>query len=269
MCAARLHSHAPASDAVRVINPGGASAYVVACDHASNFLPAKFGTLGLPEAELERHIAWDPGALPVSLALSEMLDAAVVESRISRLAIDCNRPVDAPDLVPAISETTAIPGNAALSAAAREERIALSHRPYHDALERLIDERLAAVLDCQLVAVHTFTPVYRGVSRPWHIGIIHDDDVRLAAPLIAALRELPGVEVGVNQPYSPADRVYYTMERHARARGLPCVMIEIRNDELADAAGQRLWADRLASALSRIRADGPTTPAADAAVPAR
>ncbi|TIM18953.1 MAG: N-formylglutamate amidohydrolase [Mesorhizobium sp.] len=226
------------SDTVRVTNPGGSSPFVLTCDHASNFLPAEFGTLG-------RHIAWDPGALPVALRMAEALDATLVETRISRLVVDCNRPLDAPDLVPPVSETTAIPGNAGLSESERAARVALSWQPFHATIEQIVDDRLARGQATRLVSVHSFTPVYKGRNRPWHIGIIHDEDRRLAAPLISALKRLAGVTVGVNEPYSPADRVYFTLERHARSRGLLCAMIEIRNDEIAGETGQRKWADLL------------------------
>ncbi|RJT38936.1 N-formylglutamate amidohydrolase [Mesorhizobium waimense] len=232
-------------ETVRVTNPGGSSPFVFTCDHASNFLPAEFGTLGLPAEELSRHIAWDPGALPVARRMAEALDATLVETGISRLVIDCNRPLDAPDLVPPVSETTLIPGNAGLSDKQRAERVALSWRPFHDAIAEIVDKRLARGQETRLVSVHSFTPVYKGKNRPWHIGIIHDEDRRLAAPLIAALQRLSGVTVGVNEPYSPADRVYFTLERHARSRGLACAMIEIRNDEISGEAGQRKWADML------------------------
>ncbi|MER9402950.1 N-formylglutamate amidohydrolase [Mesorhizobium caraganae] len=233
------------SDTVGVTNPGGSSPFVLTCDHASNFLPAEFGTLGLPAEDLSRHIAWDPGALPVARRMAAALDATLIETRISRLVIDCNRTLDAPDLVPPVSETTIIPGNAGLSDTQRAERIALSWRPFHDTIADIIDDRQARGQETRLVSVHSFTPVYKGRSRPWHIGIIHDDDRRLASPLIAALQRLSGVTVGINEPYSPADRVYFTLERHARSRGLPCAMIEIRNDEISGEAGQRKWADLL------------------------
>ncbi|WP_292583092.1 N-formylglutamate amidohydrolase, partial [Mesorhizobium sp.] len=166
--------------------------------------------------------------------------------------IDCNRPLDAPDLVPPISETTVIPGNAGLSDKQRARRIDLSWRPFHDTIARIIDERLARGRETRLVSVHSFTPVYKGKSRPWHIGIIHDEDRRLAVPLIAALKRLAGVTVGINEPYSPADRVYFTLERHARSRGLACAMIEIRNDEISGEAGQRKWADLLTGIFSDL-----------------
>ena len=237
---------------VRVTNRGGTSPFLLVCDHASNYLPPHFGTLGLPGADMLRHIAWDPGALPVALKMSAMLDAALVEAGVSRLAIDCNRPLDAPDLIPQVSETTLIPGNAALADADRAERIALSWQPFHDTVQALVDERLAAGRETRLVTIHSFTPVYNGVARPWEIGIIHDGDERLSAPLIAALEALKRFTVGENEPYSPTDRVYFTLEKHARSRGLSCAMVEIRNDEIADAAGQAKWAELLAGILGRI-----------------
>jgi predicted N-formylglutamate amidohydrolase len=240
---------------VRVTNRAGKSPFLLVCDHASNYLPPQYGTLGLKDADMLRHIAWDPGALPVALKVAAMLDAALVEAGVSRLAIDCNRPLDAPDLIPEISETTLIPGNAGLSREDRAERIALSWKPFHDAIEALVDERLAAGRETWLVSIHSFTPIWKGVDRPWEIGIIHDDDERLSAPLIAALRAEKRFTVGENEPYSPADRVYFTLERHARSRGLPCAMIEIRNDDIADEAGQARWAGLLGNIFQHLKPD--------------
>lgn len=230
----------PPSGSVRTTNRKGRSPVVLVCDHASNLIPDQFGTLGLDRSEIARNIAWDPGAAPVAQRMAPVLDTVLIESRVSRLVIDCNRPLDAPDLIPAVSETTVIPGNARLSPAERTERIAFAYDPFHVEIEDVISGRLAA----GLVSIHSFTPVYKRVARPWHIGVIHDDDRRLASPLIAALRSLKDVTVGVNEPYSPADRVYFTLERHARSRGLACAMIEIRNDEILSTA-QRKWADLL------------------------
>jgi predicted N-formylglutamate amidohydrolase len=237
---------------VRVTNRAGTSPFVIICEHATNHLPPEYGTLGLDETDMLRHIAWDPGALPVSLKMAELLDAALIEAGVSRLAIDCNRPLDAPDLIPPVSETTPIPGNEALTAQQRAERIALSWEPFHETVEELVAERLTAGRETWLVTVHSFTPVYRGVARPWQIGILHDDDERLSGPLIAALKRAGNLTVGDNQPYSPADRVYFTLERHARAHGLPCAMIEIRNDEISGEMEQRRWAERLAALLETI-----------------
>jgi predicted N-formylglutamate amidohydrolase len=245
-----------ASEVVRPVETerlDGASPYVFVCDHASNFLPAEFGTLGLDPADLARHIAWDPGALPVARGLSAALDATLVHSGISRLVIDCNRPADAPDLFWTVSETTVIPGNRNLDETAKADRIRLAYAPFHEAIDRVVSDRLAAGRETWLVSVHSFTPVYKGVSRPWHIGIIHDSDERLSAPLMAGVQRLKNVTVGDNQPYSPADRVYFTLEKHARSRGLPCAMIEIRNDEIAGETGQRKWVDLLSGIFRTLR----------------
>ncbi len=241
-----------AYEAVRVSNRNGVSPYLLVCDHASNFIPARFGTLGLENSELSRHIAWDPGALPVIRRMAEALDATLVESCVSRLVIDCNRPLDAPDLISPVSETTAVPGNENLTEAQRQERIALSWQPFHDTIEEVVAERLVKGMETRLVSVHSFTPVYKGISRPWHIGIIHDEEDSLAAPLIERLRAVEGITVGVNEPYSPADRVYFTLERHGRLRGFACAMIEIRNDEIMEESGQRKWADLLAGIFASL-----------------
>ena len=247
-----------ATEPVRIFNRDATGPFVLICDHASNHVPGGYGTLGLPESELSRHIAWDPGAAPVSRLMAERLDAVLVESAICRLIVDCNRPLDAPDLVPAVSETTPIPANQSVAPDERARRIALAHAPFHNEIEAIVTERLASGRPTMIVSIHSFTPVYRGVSRPWHVGIIHDADERLSAPMISALAAIDGVTVGDNQPYAPADRVYYSLERHARSRELPCAMIEIRNDEIGDTAGQELWAERLATILSGIQEPGVT-----------
>ena len=253
MDAARLARHA-SSGSAKVTNREGRSPLVIVCDHASNFIPAEYGTLGLDASELKRHIAWDPGALPVAERMAAALDAVLVQSCVSRLVVDCNRPLDAPDLIPALSETTEIPGNRDLGADERAVRIALAHAPFHDAIDDIIAERMKAGRATRLVSVHSFTPVYKG-SAP-ALAYRHHPRRRPQAGR-AADRGAGDDErlVGVNQPYSPADRVYYTLERHARSRGLPCAMIEIRNDEIESIGQQKQWAGRLAGDLRRYRAE--------------
>lgn len=259
-------SDAAGNGAVRVVNRAGGSPFLLVCDHASNWLPAAYGTLGLPEPDMLRHIAWDPGALPVAEEMSAKLDATLVAAGVSRLAIDCNRPLDAPDLIPPVSETTVIAANAGLSEAERSARIALSWQPFHDTIEKIVEERTAAGQHTCIISIHSFTPVYKGIARPWEIGILHDDDERLSTPLIEALTAHGGYTVGNNQPYAPVDRVYFTLERHARSRGLPCAMIEIRNDEIADRAAQHKWAELLARQLANIQ---PAATAEHASRPSR
>ncbi|MBR7652275.1 N-formylglutamate amidohydrolase [Brucella oryzae] len=243
---------------VSVFNKDGESPYLLVCEHASNFIPETFDGLGLGADALQAHIAWDPGAVEVARHLATSLNAPLVESQLSRLLIDCNRPLDAHDLIPEISETTVVPGNHALNSMEHLARIDLSHRPFHTTVEHVIADRARRGLPSWIVTIHSFTPVYLGASRPWQIGIIHDEDDRIARPLIAALRQDKSLDVGVNEPYSPADRVYYTLERHARPRNAPCVMIELRNNEIADGPAQADWGEKLATILKDIaKAIGP------------
>jgi predicted N-formylglutamate amidohydrolase len=233
-------------------NAGGAGPFVIVCDHASNRMPPGYGSLGLAPDALLSHIAWDPGALPVSRRLSRMLDAPLLWPDVSRLIVDCNRDPDAPDLIAAESEGRRIPGNRDVGEGERIRRLGAVHVPYHHAIDACLARRGDAGRMTGLVAVHSFTPVYLGRQRPWQIGIVFDDDRRLADPMVRALKADPALSVGVNEPYSPADRVYYTCTRHARARGLPTVMIEIRNDQIADEEGQDAWADRLGAILASL-----------------
>ena len=238
---------------VVVSNAAGASDFVILCDHACNDIPLPLTDLGLSAEALRSHIAWDPGALEVSRALSELLDAVLVYPMVSRLVIDCNRAADAPDLIPEISETTEIPGNAGLDPRERERRIERVHRPYHEAIDALLDARAGEGRQSLLVAVHSYTPVYKGAARPWHVGILSDRDRRLADSLLAELGQDAALVVADNKPYSPQDGVYYTLALHGKARGHASVMIEIRNDEIASKETQIVWAKRLAVALASAR----------------
>jgi predicted N-formylglutamate amidohydrolase len=229
-----------------VHNRDGKGPFVIVCDHASNVVPSEFGGLGLRAADLLRHIAWDPGALGVSRAMSRIMDAPLVCAAVSRLIIDCNRPLDAPDLIAEISEATVVPGNAGLSPFQRHARITQYYDPFHAEADAAVSRKSARGQTPGVIAVHSFNPSYKGVSRPWEIGIIHDDGDAWAHGIVERLEALGGLNVGVNEPYSPKDRVYHTLERHARSRGLPAVMIEIRNDEIADQKSQQRWGGLLA-----------------------
>jgi predicted N-formylglutamate amidohydrolase len=239
---------------VRIENPDGAGSFVVICDHASNRIPDEFDDLGLAGEMIGLHIAWDPGALPVARNIARRLDAPLCWPDISRLVIDCNRAPDAPDLCLATSEGREVPGNRALSPAEKSRRLAAVHAPYHDAIGELVALRKAAGLPAALVAIHSFTPVYLGRSRPWQVGVVFDEDRRLADPIIRRLKEDRRLTVGINEPYAPEDGVYYTLRRHAASDMLPSVMIEIRSDEIADKASQGIWAGRLADVLGSVAA---------------
>jgi predicted N-formylglutamate amidohydrolase len=198
---------------------------------------------------LQTHIAWDPGALAVARLLSVKLDAALFWPNASRLIIDCNRAADASSLIVAESEGRPVPANRGLSEAERSRRLSNIHVPYHAAIDTFLAHRMADGRPTALIAIHSFTPVYFGKVRPWQVGVLFDDDRRLADPLISGLKADPALTVGINQPYSPADGVYYTLRRHAQPQDLPSAMIEIRNDEISDEASQRSWAERLADIL--------------------
>jgi len=222
------------------------SGIVLVCDHASNLAPAELGNLGLPLAELERHIGWDIGAAGVTRELSEILGVQAVYSSVSRLVIDCNRQLDSVGLIPVVSDGTVVPGNQNLSEADRDARITRWFTPYHDAVEA----ELARHEDPIFVSIHTMTPVLAGEPRPWQIALSSFTDRRLTDPVLAALR-IPGdVTVGDNQPYDLDPAVDYSTPFHALRRGLLYLQVEFRQDEVASVAGQRLWAGRFAKALT-------------------
>ena len=228
----------------------GGGSFLIVCDHASNHMPSEFGGLGLEAADLLRHIAWDPGALGVASRMSARLDVPLVRSLASRLLIDCNRPLDAHDLIAPLSETTLIPGNQKLSPDQRNARIRRFYDPFHDLIEDVLRPRLFRGLRPGLIAVHSFNPVYRGIDRPWEVGIIHDDDSAWALGMVEHIRKSTNLTVGVNEPYAPKDRVYFTLERHARSRSLPAVMIEVRNNEITTTKQQAWWGDLLSEAAN-------------------
>jgi predicted N-formylglutamate amidohydrolase len=240
---------------VREDNTGGASPFLLTCDHYGRTIPRRLGDLGLPASEMERHIAWDVGIAGVADALSRDLGAHLIAQRYSRLVIDCNRPPDAPSSIARLSEATAIPGNADLTREAAQARRQAIFDPYHRRIAEVIEQRSRDGVPTVLVALHSFTPVYHGVARPWHIGTLYHRDTRLPPLLLKSLRAEPGLVVGDNEPYAVDDETDYTIPVHGEKRGLINTGIEIRQDLIADPAGQREWADR----LTRIFRDIETT----------
>jgi predicted N-formylglutamate amidohydrolase len=233
----------------RIENARGRSPILLICEHASRDLPSRYGTLGLGAAELESHIAWDPGALGVARGLSRLLDAPLIHAAVSRLVLDLNRDPSAPDSIAALSERTAIPGNLDLDPAERARRVRDVYEAFHGRVDEFMKAPAAAGQIRAVVSMHSFTPIYRGVQRPWEIGLIFDRDERLARSVEAGLKRDASLNVGMNEPYSPADRVFHTLERHAERRGLAPLMIEIRNDLIRTEDGQASWANRLAPLL--------------------
>lgn len=234
-------------DAFEIIGEDRPGRWLVTCDHASNCVPDAFGgTLGLPESEMARHIAWDPGAAGVAQALARRLNSPAILTRFSRLVIDPNRGEDDPTLVMRLYDGTIIPGNRHADAVEVERRLDALYRPYHAAYERLASRRADRVI----LAVHSFTPCLKGrAPRPWHIGVLYSHlDERLSRSLISGLERLPGLVVGDNEPYSghlPGDAI----DQHALRAGRHNTLIELRQDLIATPEHQNMWADRLAPVL--------------------
>ena len=225
------------------------SAFVIAVDHASARIPQRLGTLGLPPAELERHIAWDIGAYEVARRVAAALDAALVATSYSRLVIDCNRDPRTPSSIPIVAESIEVPGNKDLSEEAVSARRTQIFQPYHDCLRQLLDERQRAGRATILVAQHSMTDVFKGVRRAMHAAVLYNRDRRFAGLVLDILRREPSLTVADNEPYFVSDETDYTIPRHGEARGLPHVEIEIRQDLILREAGQVEWAAHIARAL--------------------
>ena len=234
---------------VRVLRPDGASQFFLTADHAGRAIPRRLGNLGLPESELGRHIAWDVGIAGVTEKLTEVLDATAVLQVYSRLIIDCNRKPEWASSIPALSELTLIPDNENIPPGEREARRREIFAPYHDCIAELLDQRRAPGRRTVLVAMHSFTPVFKGEPRDIEIGILYNRDARLANILLDLLRSEGDLVVGDNAPYAITDASDYTVPVHGEGRGLPHVEIEIRQDLIGDELGQAAWAARLARLL--------------------
>jgi predicted N-formylglutamate amidohydrolase len=233
-------------------NAAGRSPFLLTCDHYGRLIPRALGDLGLPASELTRHIAWDIGIAGVAERLARHLDAHLIAQLYSRLVIDCNRPPGAASSIPRISEATTIGGNEGLARDATEARRQAIFDPYHRRVAEVIDRRLRDHLPTVLVSLHSFTPIYAGIARPWHIGTLYHRDTRLPPLLLTSLRAESDLVVGDNEPYAVSDETDYTIPVHGEARGLMNTGIEIRQDLIADQAGQQQWADRLARILAEI-----------------
>ena len=236
---------------------------ILLCDHAGNAMPRGYGTLGLPPEQLRRHIAYDIGAAPVTRALAAALGAPAVLTRYSRLLIDPNRGADDPTLIMRLSDGAVIPGNRRIDEAERETRSRLYYQPYHQAIERVIEQCLASGVAPCLLSIHSFTESWKDRPRPWHVGVLWDGDQRLAGPLLEAFWAEGDLIVGDNEPYSgqlEGDCLW----QHATQRGLVNALIEVRQDLIRDAAGQAAWAERLGRIVERalsatLRRNAPVT----------
>jgi predicted N-formylglutamate amidohydrolase len=240
---------------LRLFHAEGRARVLLICDHASNRIPARLGTLGLAPADLQRHIAWDIGAARVTEHLARHLDAPALLTRYSRLVADVNRTPDCGTLMVAESDGIAIPGNRDLTQEQQATRHAEIYRAYHDGVATSVQAMLDREVRPVLISVHSFTPVWKGERRPWQLGVLWNQDGRLALPLLAALRREPDLVVGDNEPYSARTGPNQTLDAHAEANGLASAAIEIRQDLIEEETGAAAWAQRLAGVLRPLLAD--------------
>ena len=234
---------------VRVLREDGRSELFLTADHAGRVVPRALGSLGVSQQELGRHIAWDIGIASVTEMVSAALDATAVLQTYSRLVIDCNRHPEWDSAMPEISELTPIPGNVGLSPADRAARVAAVFTPYHERIGALLDARQARAQRTVFIAMHSFTPVFKGERRDMQVGVLYGQDARLALVLLKLLRAEGDLTVGDNAPYAITTNSDYGVPVHGTARGLASVEIEIRQDLIEDAEGQRAWAERFSRLL--------------------
>jgi len=235
---------------VTVLREAGTSDIVLTADHAGRLIPRALAQLGVPDSEMERHIAWDIGIEGVTRRMSALLDAPAAIQTYSRLVIDCNRDPSWPTAMPVVSEFTPIPGNQALTDADRAARVAAIFTPYHDRITALLDARQAAGRRTVLVAMHSYTPSFKGERRDMQVGVLYNKDVRLARVMLDLLRAEGDLIVGDNAPYAITGDSDYGIPVHGEQRGLVHVEIEIRQDLIAHEDGQAAWAERMARLLT-------------------
>jgi len=232
--------------------PGDTEAgLLLLCDHARNTVPPGYGDLGVPAEQFERHIGYDIGARAVTTELAKRLKAPACLTTYSRLLIDPNRGEDDPTLIMRLSDGAVVPGNARVDAAERAYRVDAFHKPYHELVDQTLDVMIAKAPPPVIISIHSFTPVWRGVPRPWHVTVLWDSDPRAVGLMLEGLRAQEDLVVGDNEPYDGALK-NDTMYRHATSRGLAHVLLELRQDLIADERGAHEWADRLEPILKDI-----------------
>ena len=233
-----------------VFNEQGQAPLLLLCDHASKAVPQALGDLGIPASELARHIGWDIGGLDAAIELAKTLDAPLVSSGYSRLVIDCNRWPGGEGSTPEVSDKTVVPANKGLTKEQVDARAAACFWPYHREVDRLLDAMTEGGRQICMLVMHSFTPSMNGFDRPWHVGVLWNDDPRLPEPLLAELRGDESLVVGDNEPYSARASYEYTLTAHARPRALPHCSLEVRQDLIGTTEAARAWGRRLAPAIS-------------------
>ncbi|MGB3720048.1 MAG: N-formylglutamate amidohydrolase [Proteobacteria bacterium] len=251
MSSSNLRIEPQVTDSYTILPGRADGGLVLLCDHAGNAFPPEYGTLGLPDSQLRRHIAYDIGAAEVTRRMSAALDVPAVMTHYSRLLIDPNRGEDDPTLIMRLSDGAIVPANKSIPPEEREKRIRLYYRPYHDAIDRVLDQCEATGVAPTILSVHSFTESWKGVSRPWHAGVLWGNDARFAEPLFEALCAEGDLIVGANEPYA-GQLEGDTLWKHGAMRGLPHAIIEIRQDLIRDEKGQASWAQRLVRIMRNL-----------------
>jgi predicted N-formylglutamate amidohydrolase len=239
-------------DPVEIANPAGGSVFLLVCEHAGRAVPACLRDLGIPAAEMDRHIAYDIGAEGLARRLSRLLDAPLILQRYSRLVIDCNRPLAAVDCIPETSDGTAIPANCNPMAMDRRLRFEEIHRPFHDAVARLLDLRQRDERPAIVATIHSFTARLANRERPWQLGVCFNRDGGFAEKFMHVFQAAnPSISAAHNEPYCVDDDSDYSIPVHGEARKLPHILLEVRQDQIADDEGQERWAQLLSRGLSQ------------------
>lgn len=244
--------------AARVENPQGRGKCVIVCDHASNRVPKSLSNLGLKKADLQKHIAWDPGTEDIGRYLSQALDSVAVLASYSRLVVDLNRGEDHKECMRDTSDHIRIPGNIRLTAAERQQRLDEIFWPYHDRIEKELKRHTAKGAAPVLISIHSFTPKMDGFRRPWHIGVLWNREEKIARKLVRELRRNnPNLVIGENEPYSlkEANFMKNTISTHAESRGLPYVILEFRQDLVDTKKKAQKWAGIFLESLLPVLAD--------------
>jgi len=227
------------------------SKIIILCDHASNYIPKKYNNLGLKRSDVNKHIGWDIGALKVAKKISKNINCSLIHSSFSRLLIDCNRHLKSSGAFIKKSEDIVIPGNKNVSKKEKLLRAKKYYFPYHDQINKVIERKLKDKIVPILVSIHSFTPIYLGESRPWHIGLLQRKDQRLSSIFAKEIKKNKKIVLGINQPYKLDLAGDFTIPFFSESYGLPHVLIEIRQDLLIKNKSINFWSNFISDILNK------------------
>ena len=236
----------------QVYNLKGKSRVILLCDHASNYIPSKYKNLGLSKKEIYRHIGWDIGAASIAKKIANRLNATLIMSGYSRLLVDCNRPLGVPEAFIKVSENTVIPENLRLTKKIKKYRAKKYCIPYRNRIDKILKSRIRKKIIPIIIAVHSFTPVYRGFVRPWHLGLLYRKDRRMVSLVQNQMKNNKSIKIGINEPYKCNLKGDYSIPYFGESNGLPNILFEIRQDLINNNAGVIKWSNKLSNLLEKI-----------------